>query len=151
MRLEKPPMSPYDIDHKARYLCWINYISKETAMRLYAPIDEGDSIVRPDAALGERAAAVKRPAAPTPAIVHSNIVVAAANQGALDIPAIEQRARDQRNAGFARIAKAMLTTIGAWLERNENHERDYFFAASENLADLEQRQRHFERTGVAHY
>jgi hypothetical protein len=38
-----------------------------------------------------------------------------------------------------------------WLDRNETYERDSFFAASENLADLEQRQRHFERTGIAHY
>jgi len=38
-----------------------------------------------------------------------------------------------------------------WLERNETRERDHFFAASANLADLEERQRHWERTGCAHY
>ena len=52
---------------------------------------------------------------------------------------------------IAKMLKSMFKAIGDWFERNENFERDSFFAAAENLADLEQRQRHFERTGMAHY
>ncbi len=132
MRLEKLPPGPYYSHHKARYLCWINQILKEIAMRLYAPLYEGDSILRPDAALGERAVANSKSPAPTATIVHSNMPLAPAND-------------------IAHMAKALFAKIAAWLERNENKERDNFFAASENLADLEQRQRHFERTGVPHY
>ena len=101
-------------------------------MRLYAPLYEGDSILRPDAALGEPAAADSKSPAPTATIVRSNMPLEPAND-------------------IAHMAKALFARVAAWLERNENMERDNFFAASENLADLEQRQRHFERTGVAHY
>jgi hypothetical protein len=132
MRLEKPHPGRYYSRHKARYLCWINQILKEIAMRLYAPLYEGDSILRPDAALGERAVANSKSTAPTATIVHSNIPLAPAHD-------------------IAHMAKALFVKIAAWLERNENNERDNFFAASENLADLEQRQRHFERTGIPHY
>ncbi len=101
-------------------------------MRLYAPLYEGDSILRPDAALGESAVANSESPAPTATIVQSNMPLAPAHD-------------------VAHMAKALFAKVAAWLERNENIERDNFFAASENLADLEQRQRHFERTGVAHY
>lgn len=120
-------------------------------MRLYAPLYEGDSILRPDAALGEPAVRVFRTPAPAPSIVRSNIQIEAANETALDIHAIEQLARSNRAAEIARMLKALFTAVGDWFERNEYAERDRFFAASENLADLEQRQRHFERTGMAHY
>lgn len=120
-------------------------------MRLYAPLYEGDSILRPDAAFGEPAVKVFKSPAPAQDFVHSNIQAEAANETALDIHAIEQLARRHRNAELARLLKAAYTAVADWFERNENFERDNFFAASENLADLEQRQRHFERTGMAHY
>ena len=120
-------------------------------MRLYAPLYEGDSILRPDAAFGEPAVRVFRTPAPTADFVRSNIQAEAARETALDILAIEQAARRQRSIELARMIKAMFAAIGAWLERNENYDRDSFFAAADNLADLEQRQRHFERTGLAHY
>jgi hypothetical protein len=120
-------------------------------MRLYAPLYEGDSILRPDAALGEPAAKVLRAPAAKVDFVHSNIQVEAANQTQLDIHAIEQTARALRSAEFARLLKKMFTAIGDWLERNDDFERDSFFAAASNLADLEQRQRHWERTGLSHY
>jgi hypothetical protein len=120
-------------------------------MRLYAPLYEADSIVRPDAAFGERAIKVFKSPAPAADFVRSNNKAEAANETALDIEAVVQLAHHQRSAEFGRIVKRMFTAIGEWLERNETFERDSFFAASENLADLEQRQRHFERTGLAHY
>ena len=120
-------------------------------MRLYAPLYESDSILRPDAAFGERAAKVFKSAAPAASFVRSNIQVEAANETALDIDAIERNARAMRNIEFARLLKAAYTAVVDWLDRSQNWERDHFFNASENLADLEQRQRHYERTGVAHY
>ncbi len=120
-------------------------------MRLYAPLYEGDSILRPDAAFGEPAVRVFRSPAPAADFVRSNIQAEAANETALDIRAIEHMARHQRSVELGRMLKALFASIGAWLERNENFERDNFFAAAENLADLEERQRHFERTGMAHY
>jgi len=120
-------------------------------MRLYAPLYEGDSILRPDAAIGKSARRVFKTPAPAADFVRSNIQVEAANETALDLHAIEQSARALRNAELARMLKAAYAAVVNWLERNENHERDHFFAASADLADLEQRQRHFERTGFAHY
>jgi hypothetical protein len=120
-------------------------------MRLYAPMYEGDSILRPDAAFGEPAVKVFGSSAPAHDFVRSNIQQEAANETALDIHAIVQTAHRQRSAALGRILKSMFTAIGAWLERQENFERDNFFASAENLADLEQRQRHWERTGYAHY
>jgi len=114
-------------------------------MRLYAPLYEGDNTLRPDAALGGSAASARKSPAPAPTIVRSNI-------GAVtvaDIPGAEQDVREPH--GIVHWARSLFTAITNWLERSENHERDSFFAASENLADLEQRQRHFERTGIAHY
>jgi hypothetical protein len=120
-------------------------------MRLYAPLYEGDSILRPDAALGESAFKVFKSPAPAADLVRSNIPADAANETVLDLYAIELAARRDRSIALARMFKSLFASIGAWLERNEYAERDRFFAASENLADLEQRQRHFERTGMAHY
>ena len=120
-------------------------------MRLYAPLYEGDSFLRPDAAFGEPAATVLKTPAPAADFVRSNIQVEAANETALDLHAIEQTARATRSAEVARLLKAAYTAVVDWLDRNETYERDNFFAASANLADLEQRQRHFERTGRAYY
>lgn len=127
-------------------------------MRLYAPLYESDTILRPDAAFGERAAKVFKSPAPAADFVRSNIQAEAANETALDLHAIELAARAMRSAEFARLLKefarllkAAYTAVVDWLDRNETWERDRFFAASDNLADLEQRQRHYERTGMAHY
>jgi len=120
-------------------------------MRLYAPLYEGDSILRPDAAFGEPAIKVFKSPAPAPSFVQSNIQRAAANETALDIHAIEQIARGRRNLELARMLKTMFTAIGQWFERDDNFMRDSFFAASENLCDLEQRQRYYERTGWTRY
>ena len=120
-------------------------------MRLYAPLYETDSILRPDAAYGEPAAKVFRSPAPARDFVRSSIQIEAANETLFDIHAIEQIARRNRSAEIARMLKTLFTAIGEWFKRNENFERDSFFAAAENLCDLEQRQRHFERTGRAHY
>ena len=120
-------------------------------MRLYAPLYEGDSFLRPDAASGEPAATVFKTPVPAADFVRSNIQVEAANETALDLHAIEQTARATRSAEVARLLKAAYTAVVDWFERGDYQERDNFFAASANLADLEQRQRHFERTGRAHY
>ena len=131
-------------------------------MRLYAPLYEGDSFLRPDAAFGEPAAPVFKTPAPAADFVRSNIQVEAANETALDLYVIEQTARAMHSAEMARLLrnaatsvasglKAAYTAVVDWLDRNETWERDNFLAASANLADLEQRQRHFERTGLAHY
>jgi hypothetical protein len=131
-------------------------------MRLYAPMYEGDSFLRPDAAIDAPVRTVFKAPAPAFDFVRSNIQVEAANETALDILAIEQTARALRSAELARLLKNAATSVAAmlksahtavvdWFERIEYQERDNFFAASANLADLEQRQRHFERTGRAHY
>jgi hypothetical protein len=131
-------------------------------MRLYAPLYEGDSVLRPDAAIGASVRAIFKAPAPAPDFVHSNIQVEAANQTALDIHAIERTARVLRGVELAHLLinaatllanglKAAHAAVVEWLERIDDQERDNFFAASANLADLEQRQRHFERTGLTHY
>jgi hypothetical protein len=131
-------------------------------MRLYAPLYEGDSFLRPDAAIGSSVRKVFKAPAPALDFVRSNIQVEAANQTALDIHAIEQTARMLRSVELARLLKhaasyvaqglkAAHTAAVDWFERGDYQERDNFFAASANLADLEQRQRHFERTGRTYY
>jgi hypothetical protein len=120
-------------------------------MRLYAPLYEGDGILRPDAAIDQPAEKVFKAADAGTDFVRSNIQVEAAKQTELDLHGIEQTARALRGAELARLWKAMFTAIDDWLERNENRDRDNFFAASSNLADLEQRERHWERTGLTHY
>jgi hypothetical protein len=131
-------------------------------MRLYAPIYEGDSILRPDAAIGASIRVLFKGPAPEADFVRSNIQVKAANLTALDIHAIEQTARTLRSIELGRLLKVAYTSVAGrlkagytavadWLERVDQYERDSFFAASANLSDLEQRQRHWERTGCAHY
>jgi hypothetical protein len=131
-------------------------------MRLYAPLYEGDSVLRPDAAIGASVRAIFKAPTRAPDFVHSNIQVEAANQTALDIHAIERTARVLRGVELAHLLinaatllanglKAAHAAVVEWLERIDDQERDNFFAASANLADLEQRQRHFERTGLTHY
>ena len=120
-------------------------------MRLHAPLYEGDSILRPDVALGEAVAKLYKTPASKADFVRSNIQQEAAEATALDLHAIERAARHARAAWIAGKLKAMHQAVVDWLERNDNFERDRFFAESSNLADLEQRQRHWERTGRAHY
>ena len=120
-------------------------------MRLYAPLYEGDSLLRPDAALGERAVTVFKIPAPAVGFVRSNNTAEAANETALDLHAIEQTARAVRGSELARLLKGAYFAVVDWLERIDTRERDSFFAAAQNLADLENRQRHFERTGHAYY
>jgi hypothetical protein len=131
-------------------------------MRLYAPMYEGDSILRPDAAIGASVRALFKAPSPETDFVRSNIHVEAANETALDIHAIEQTARTLRSIELGRLLKAAYTSVEGklkagytavadWLERIDQYERDRFFAASANLSDLEQRQRHWERTGCTHY
>ena len=120
-------------------------------MRLYAPLFEGDSIVRPDAAFGEPAVTTYRRSVSAPDFVRSNIQAEAANTTALDLHALEQSARHLRSAEIARLLRVAYDAIVDWLDRNDQYERDSFFAASSNLCELEQRQRHWERTGCAHY
>jgi hypothetical protein len=131
-------------------------------MRLYAPMYEGDSILRPDAAVAESIRALFKAPAPMPDFVRSNIQVEAANLTVLDIQAIAQNARALRSAAMVRMLKntaasiahglkAAHTAVVDWFERIEYQQRDEFFAASTDLADLEQRQRHWERTGCARY
>jgi hypothetical protein len=120
-------------------------------MRLYAPLYEGDSLLRPDAAFGEPTVTVFKTPASAAIFVRSNIKVEAANETALDLAAIEQTAHAMRGAEIARLLKAAYSAVVGWLERIETRERDNFFAASANLADLELRQRYWERTGCAHF
>jgi hypothetical protein len=123
---------------------------------------EGDGILRPDAAIGASIRRLSETPARTPDFVRSNTQVESANLTALDIHSIEQAAHALRRTEMARLlrnaATSMVSGLKAahaavvdWLERIEYQERDSFFAGSANLADLEQRQRHWERTGRAHY
>jgi hypothetical protein len=120
-------------------------------MRLYAPLYEGDSILRHDAAYGEAAVSDFLKPASAPDFVRSNIQVEAANTTAVDLHKLEQAARLMRSAEIARLFRRAYDAVVDWLDRNDQFERDSFFAAASNLADLEQRQRHWERTGCAHY
>ncbi len=131
-------------------------------MRLYAPLYEGSGFLPPDSAIGAPVRKYMKAPASASDFVRSNNQVEAANLTALDIHAIEHAARVLRSAEFARLLKNAATAVATrvkaahnavaeWLERVEYQERDSFFAASANLADLEQRQRHWERTGRSHY
>jgi hypothetical protein len=112
---------------------------------------EGDSFLRPDAAIGAPVRTLFKAPAPAVDFVRSNNQLEAANQTSLDLHALEQTARMMRSAELARLLKSAYTAVVDWLELSEYQERDNFFAASANLADLEQRQRHWERTGCSHY
>ena len=120
-------------------------------MRLYAPVYEGDTLLRPDAALGESAVTVFKAPAPAVNFVRGNIEARPANEAALDLEALEQRARAARGSEIARLLRSAYDAVANWLESIDTQERDTFFAAADNLADLENRQRHYERTGCAHY
>ena len=120
-------------------------------MRLYAPMYEGDSILRPEAALGEIVSRLFKTPDTATDLVRSNIQEEAALETALDLHAIEKRARAARSAWIAAKLSSMHQAIVDWFERNDNFERDNFFAGACDLSDLEQRQRHWERTGSAHY
>jgi hypothetical protein len=120
-------------------------------MRLYAPLYEGDNLLRPDAALGERAVTVFKIPAPAAGFVRSNNTAEAAQHTGLNFHTINHNARAERGSEFAHLLKGAYMAVVDWLERIDTRERDNFFAGAENLADLENRQRHFERTGCAHY
>ena len=72
-------------------------------MRLYAPIYEGDSFLRPDAAIGATIRRISKAPARTADFVRSNTQIEAANLTALDIRAIDRTARVLRGIELARL------------------------------------------------
>jgi hypothetical protein len=120
-------------------------------MRFYAPLDDGDSATRPpidlDLALGQ---AVKTAVSET-SFVHGNMRLEGMSGHAFDSAALERRARAARSAWVGSKLKSYYQALVDKFERAGRSELENYLAASENLADLEDRIRRFERHPASYY
>jgi len=120
-------------------------------MRFYAPLDEGDSVMRPpvdlELALGQ---ALKTAVSETD-FVHGNILTEATTGQNFDPAALERRARAARSAWVGSKLKAYYQALVDKFERAGRSQLENYLAASENLADLEDRIRRFERHPTSYY
>ena len=114
-------------------------------MRLYPPMYPGDSMLLPGTFSGGSAAKTGKPAYSRTYLVQSTIDAKDAPAFAIDLAAIEARARAARAAWVGSALKSMFQAMLRKFERGDQAEMEHYLAASENLSDLELRIRRYER------
>lgn len=114
-------------------------------MRLFQRMCRDNSLVRPRVGSSTDSAKRKYTADYRADIVHSSNYVHGAPEPALDVALIEAQARDARLAWVGSKLKPYYEALVRKFARGGNAEMENYLAASQNLADLEERIRHFER------
>jgi hypothetical protein len=104
-------------------------------MRVYVPMYEGDSIIHAGPVPGGDIASAWETAISKTPFVQSNIGADSVSEPSLDTAALERRARAARSAWVGSKLKSFYQALVHKFER----------AASQNLADLEERIRRYER------
>jgi hypothetical protein len=114
-------------------------------MRVYVPMYEGDSIIHAGPVPGGDIASAWETAISKTSFVQSNRGADSVSESSLDTAALEQRARTARSAWVGSKLKSFYQNLVRRLERAGQSEMENYLAASQNLADLEERIRRYER------
>ncbi len=115
-------------------------------MKLEVPLYEGDSIIRHGPTTSSGPVAGHPQAHSTPRALQRNIA-SATPVSALDIAAIEAKARALRAAAIADLTSRAWKWLGGYFERARRRREEEYLARSQNLAELEHRLRKLERRG----
>lgn len=120
-------------------------------MRLYPPMYPGDSILQPGTFSGDDASGALRTAAFRTHFVRSNMSAESALELEVDIPTIERQARAARAAWIGSKLKSYYEALVRKFARGGQAEMENFLAASQSLADLEERIHRYERMQSRYY
>ena len=120
-------------------------------MRLYPPIYPEDGLLQPgifpggDAASGEKKGVVRAD------IVRSNIGADSAPDLEADVARLMRQASAARSAWIGSKLKSYYEALVRKFERAGQSELENYLAASQNLADLEERIRRYQRMQQSRY
>ena len=114
-------------------------------MRLYPPIYRGDGIVRPGTLPGGDFISACDEADSRAAFVRSNIRVGRTPEARVDAAVPQPQSRARRSVWVGSKLKPYYEALVRKFERAGQAEMENYLAASQNLADLEERIRRYER------
>ena len=114
-------------------------------MRLYPPIYPGDSIMRPGTLPGGDSVSARDAADSRVAFVRGNMRAERAPEAGDDAAAPRRQARTRRSAWVGSKLNPYYEALVRKFERAGQAEMENYLAASQNLADLEERIRRYER------
>jgi hypothetical protein len=114
-------------------------------MRLYPPMYPGDSILQPGTVPGGGIASTRAVAIFRTSFVRSNIRAESVPEARVDVAAIEQQARAARSVWIGSKLKSYYEALVRKFARGGQAEMENYLAASQSLADLEDRIRRYER------
>ncbi len=114
-------------------------------MKLYPPMYPGDNILQPATIPGGDANTAGNTASFRASFVRSNIAAKSAPESRIDLVAIEKQARAARSAWVGSKLKSYYQALVHKFARGGQAEMKNYLAASQSLADLEERIRREER------
>lgn len=114
-------------------------------MRLYPPMYPDDSILRPGSVPGGNAVSAWDVALSRTPFVRSSMRAESAPQPGVATAELERQARATRTAWVGSKLKSYYEALVRKFERAGQAELENYLAASQNLADLEERIRRYER------
>lgn len=120
-------------------------------MRLYPQMYPGDSILQPGAVPGGEAVKAWNAAPSRTYFVRSNIDAESAPELEVDVATLERQARAARAAWIGSKLKSYYEALVRKFARGGQAEMENYLAASQNLADLEERIHRFERMQLPYY
>ena len=120
-------------------------------MRLYSPIYAEDGILQPGTFPGGDVTKLGKIGDCRAGIVRSTNPVASASEPARDIAATEKRTRAARNTWVGSKLKSYYEVLVRKFARAGQSELENYLAASQNLADLEDRIRRYQRRQQSRY
>ncbi len=120
-------------------------------MRLYAPLYEGDSNQRPDAAVGEAVVRISNSPVSAASFVHGNIAHEAAIKAAPELQEMEIGERAARGAWIAGIMNSVRSALADLAARHDNADRVDFLAGATTLTEFVQRRHDFARSELSRY
>ena len=120
-------------------------------MRLYPPIYAEDGILQPGTFPGGDVATPGKTGNFRAEIVRSTNPVASASEPALDVVATGESAHAARYAWIGSKLKPYYEALVRKFARAGQSELENYLAASQNLADLEERIRHYQRRQQSRY
>ncbi len=120
-------------------------------MRLYSPMYPGDSILQPGSVPGSDTVSAWNPPDFQTHFVRSNMRTESVPEPGVDVAAIERQAGAARSAWVGSKLKSFYEALVRKFERGGQAEMENYLAASQNLADLEERIRRYERMQSRYY
>ena len=120
-------------------------------MRLYPTIDPGHRMPQPGSFPGSGAESTSKTAVSREQFVRSNILLESALETGIDAAEPKRQARAARSTWVGSKLKTYYEALVRKFERAGQAEMENYLAASENLADLEERIRRYERMHSRYY